>query len=147
MFSSTSGRSTARSAAVRGYASRKILSKPGRLSRVRSPNVRGSTVDLYGVVLRLAQLVSFTFLFNEKDVTRIRQLGDLVFKYNRGNWNVFSYLFSVKFGGSCQAAEALRSYWSQKRPPGPRTPISWQRSRTQKTAQAILCRPKSSSAA
>ena len=76
---------------------------------------RGSTIDLYDVVLKLAQLVSFTLLFNETDLARIRRLGDLVFKFNRGNWNVFSYLFPVKFGGTpyyrtWQAAEALRSY-------------------------------------
>jgi len=76
---------------------------------------RSRTIDLYHEVRLLAQRVSFALLFGENDVARIRKLGELAFRYNRGNWNPFSYLFPVKAMGTpyhrtWQAAETLRSY-------------------------------------
>ena len=76
---------------------------------------RGSTVDLYDSVRKLAQRVAFPLLFGEMDITRIRRLGELAFQYNRGNWNVFSYLFPVNVKGTpyhrtWQTAELLRAY-------------------------------------
>lgn len=76
---------------------------------------RNSTIDLYDAVRKLAQHVAFELLFNETDIARIRRLGELAFQYNRGNWNVFSYLFPINVKGTpyhrtWETAETLRSY-------------------------------------
>jgi cytochrome P450 len=74
-----------------------------------------TTIDLYDSVRKLAQRVAFPLLFNETDTSRVSKLGELVFQYNRGNWNLLSYLFPVNIIGTpyhrtWQAAETLRSY-------------------------------------
>jgi cytochrome P450 len=72
-------------------------------------------VDLYDVVRRLGQHVSFTLLFGEKDIDRIQTFGDLIFGYHRGNWNWLAYLLPVNVKGTpyhrvLQTAEMLKSY-------------------------------------
>ncbi len=89
---------------------------------------RDHAVDLYEVVRRLGQHVSFKLLFGETDVDRIHRFGDLLFGYHRQNWSVLPYLFPVNVKGTpyrrvLQTAETLKSYirdWvaeSHARPP------------------------------
>jgi cytochrome P450 len=74
-------------------------------------------VDLFEVVRRLGQRVSFTLLFGETDIDRIHTFGNLTFGYHRGNWNVLNYLFPVNVNGTpyhqlLQTAETLKAYIS-----------------------------------
>jgi cytochrome P450 len=75
---------------------------------------RDRAVDLYGLLRRLAQRVSFTLLFGESDVDRIRRFGDLAFDYHCGNWNWLAYVFPVNVKGTAyhhvlQTAERLKA--------------------------------------
>ena len=76
---------------------------------------RDHAVDLYDVVRRLGQRVSFTLLFGETDTNRINTFGDLIFSYHRGNWNWLAYVFPVNVKGTpyhrvLQTAETLKTY-------------------------------------
>jgi cytochrome P450 len=113
------------------------------------------TVDLYDVVRKLSQRVSFTLLFGETDISRIRRFGDLVFKYHRGNWDALSYLFPVNLKGTpyhrvrrrpkrCDRISAIRS---PKRGRDRPTTTSQPRLRTSRMTQAPRWMPKKSSAA
>ena len=75
----------------------------------------GTALDLYDIALKLAQRVSFTLLFGEMDLVRLRQFGDLVFEYNRANWKALCFLLPLRVPGTpyyraWETAEALRSH-------------------------------------